>query len=212
MQGLFAVGEASASHGVYRPGGTALNAGQVGSTRAAQYIAAKRRGAPEEGFGPLAEQALREMGALARNALARGGDGADARALWAQAGRSMSACGAAIRNGGDIEAYRGQVETQLGRFAQTVAAAAQTDLRWVFRLRDMLMSQYVYLSAMMDYAAMGGKSRGSALYTDRAGTKPFAQLPDAFTFVLDDGSRGGLDVYKRQPSPCTRWGPWPPAT
>ena len=104
----------------------------------------------------------------------------------------MSACGAAIRNGGDIEAYRGQVETQLGRFAQTVAAAAQTDLRWVFRLRDMLMSQYVYLSAMMDYAAMGGKSRGSALYTDRAGTKPFAQLPDAFTFVLDDGSRGGL--------------------
>lgn len=192
VQGLFAVGEASASHGVYRPGGTALNAGQVGSTRAAQYIAAKRRGAPEEGFGPLAEQALREMGALARNALARGGDGADARALWAQAGRSMSACGAAIRNGGDIEAYRGQVETQLGRFAQTVAAAAQTDLRWVFRLRDMLMSQYVYLSAMMDYAAMGGKSRGSALYTDRAGTKPFAQLPDAFTFVLDDGSRGGL--------------------
>lgn len=42
VAGLFAVGEASASHGVYRPGGTALNAGQVGSTRAAQYIAAKR--------------------------------------------------------------------------------------------------------------------------------------------------------------------------
>jgi len=44
VKGLFAVGEAAASHGVYRPGGTALNAGQVGSTRAAQYIAARCRG------------------------------------------------------------------------------------------------------------------------------------------------------------------------
>ena len=31
VKGLFAVGEAAASHGVYRPGGTALNAGQVGT-------------------------------------------------------------------------------------------------------------------------------------------------------------------------------------
>lgn len=38
VKGPFAVGEAAASHGVYRPGGTALNAGQVGSTRAAQYM------------------------------------------------------------------------------------------------------------------------------------------------------------------------------
>ena len=33
VKGSFAVGEAAASHGVYRPGGTALNAGQMGSTR-----------------------------------------------------------------------------------------------------------------------------------------------------------------------------------
>lgn len=33
VKGSFAVGEAAASHGVYRPSGTALNAGQVGSTR-----------------------------------------------------------------------------------------------------------------------------------------------------------------------------------
>ncbi len=192
VRGLFAVGEVSASHGVYRPGGTALNAGQVGSTRAAQYIAAKRRGAPEEGFEPLAEQALTEMGTLARDALARGGEGGNVRALWTQAGQSMSACGASIRSSKEIEAYRKVVQTQLGQFAQTVTADGEADLRWVFRLRDMLMCQYVYLSAMADYAAVGGKSRGSALYTDMAGVKPFSKLPDAFTFVLDDGSRGGL--------------------
>ena len=36
---LFPVGEVNGSHGVYRPGGSALNAGQVGSLRAAEYIA-----------------------------------------------------------------------------------------------------------------------------------------------------------------------------
>ena len=35
--------------------------------------------------------------------------------------------------------------------------------------------------------AHGGKSRGSALYTDlTGGVKPFAQLPDTFTFALDE--------------------------
>lgn len=38
IQNFFPVGEASGTHGVYRPGGSALNSGQVGSLRAAQMI------------------------------------------------------------------------------------------------------------------------------------------------------------------------------
>ncbi len=38
IKGLFAVGECAGTHGIARPGGSALNAGQVGSLRAAQYI------------------------------------------------------------------------------------------------------------------------------------------------------------------------------
>lgn len=44
VEGLFAVGEAAGTHGIYRPGGSALNAGQAGSTRAAQYIGAHKDG------------------------------------------------------------------------------------------------------------------------------------------------------------------------
>ena len=57
MKGLFVCGEAAGTHGIYRPGGSALNAGQVGSLRAAQYIAAKGQGEPldEAGFLKLAE-------------------------------------------------------------------------------------------------------------------------------------------------------------
>ena len=48
VEGLFAIGEAAGTHGVYRPGGTALNAGQVGALRCARYIAANRKGDPDD--------------------------------------------------------------------------------------------------------------------------------------------------------------------
>ena len=180
---LFAVGEAAASHGVYRPGGTALNAGQVGSTRAAQYIAARCRGDASAGFDAAASAALAEMAALADACRA---DTGNVRALWQHAAEEMSRCGAAIRDPAQIRAYGKQVEAQLADFAQTVKAGSRTELAMLYRLRDMLLSQRAYLTAMTDYTAHGGKSRGSALYTDlTGGVKPFAQLPDTFTFALD---------------------------
>ena len=184
VKGLFAVGEAAASHGVYRPGGTALNAGQVGSTRAAQYIAARCQGDAPACFDTEAAAALAEMGALADACRA---DTGNVRALWQHAAEEMSRCGAAIRDPAQIRAYGKQVEAQLAGFAKTVKAGSRTELAMVYRLRDMLLSQRAYLTAMTDYTAHGGKSRGSALYTDlTGGIKPFAQLPDTFTFALDE--------------------------
>ena len=40
---IYAVGEAAGTHGVTRPGGAALNAGQVFGTRAAEHIARPAR-------------------------------------------------------------------------------------------------------------------------------------------------------------------------
>lgn len=184
VEGLFAVGEAAASHGVYRPGGTALNAGQVGSTRAAQYIAARCQGDAPACFDTEAAAALTEMAALADACRA---DTGNVRALWQHAAEEMSRCGAAIRDPAQIKAYCEAVKKQLANFGTTVKAADRTELAMVYRLRDMLLSQRAYLTAMADYTAHGGKSRGSALYTDlTGGVKPFAQLPGTFTFTLDE--------------------------
>src|SRR5699024_10037577 len=62
LPGFFPVGEAGGAHGVYRPGGAALNSGQVGATRAAQFIAARRSDAPlgEAEFAAAAEGPLRD--------------------------------------------------------------------------------------------------------------------------------------------------------
>ena len=184
VKGLFAVGEVAASHGVYRPGGTALNAGQVGSTRAAQYIAAHCQGDAPACFDTAAAAALTEMAALADGCRA---DTGNVRALWQHAAEEMSRCGAAIRDPAQIKAYCEAVEKQLANFGTTVKVADRAELAMVYRLRDMLLSQRAYLTAMTDYTAHGGKSRGSALYTDlTGGVKPFAQLPDTFTFALDE--------------------------
>ena len=114
-------------------------------------------------------------------------DTGNVRALWQHAAEEMSRCGAAIRDPAQIRAYGKQVEAQLADFAQTVKAGSRTELAMLYRLRDMLLSQRAYLTAMTDYTAHGGKSRGSALHTDlTGGVKPFGQLPDTFTFALDE--------------------------
>ena len=204
VKGLFAVGEAAASHGVYRPGGTALNAGQVGSTRAAQYIAARCRGDASAGFDAAASAALAEMAALADVCRA---DTGNVRALWQHAAEEMSRCGAAIRDPAQIRAYGKQVEAQLAGFAKTVKAGSRTELAMVYRLRDMLLSQHAYLTAMADYTAHGGKSRGSALYTDlTGGIKPFTQLPDTFTFALDEAEAPLIQELWLENNTCrTAW-------
>ena len=42
LEGCYAAGEAAGTHGVTRPGGAALNAGQVFGTRCAEHIASRR--------------------------------------------------------------------------------------------------------------------------------------------------------------------------
>jgi succinate dehydrogenase/fumarate reductase flavoprotein subunit len=183
--GLFCVGEAAATHGVYRPGGSALNAGQVGSTRAAQYIAAQCRGETDTvRFTQALAPALDEVRALCDAALSEGED--TLHNAWHRAGNRMSSVGAAIRNRDALRAALSEVEQERKTFSQSIRITTPNKLSALFRLEDILLCQQTYLGAMVDYIDHGGRSRGSALYTDPNGQKPFADLPDTFTFALDN--------------------------
>ena len=57
VEGCFVIGELAGSHGVKRPGGSALNAGQTGGLRAAEYIV---RGYGAEGVGDAMNDATRD--------------------------------------------------------------------------------------------------------------------------------------------------------
>ncbi len=191
IEGFFAAGEVSASHGVYRPGGSALNAGQVGSTRAAQYIFAQRKGEPvsSEEFISAVSAAIIKTVSLSQTVL---GNEDNVQSRWDKAAVRMSRLGAAIRDVSGIENAADEIKSEIADFPNTVKITDSKNLKKVYRLYDNLICQYVYLSAMADYIKSGGKSRGSALYTDINGRKPYDILPDTFTFSLDDGSRGSL--------------------
>lgn len=62
LPGLYCVGEAAATHGIRRPGGSALNAGQVGALRAAQAIAKENCPPPDSDSLKTALQALQTQG------------------------------------------------------------------------------------------------------------------------------------------------------
>lgn len=189
---FFAVGEVAGSHGVYRPGGSALNSGQVGSARAAQYIAARYTKTPEmeKEFEEIVEKAANKMSALAFAALEK--DGMEVDELWERAGRCMSRNAGAIRSREGIVEAVSKVKQELENLGSLVHIDSPKQLERVYRLRDMLIAQYVYLSAMADYMDNGGKSRGGALYSDPNGKKPFEQLPELFCFTLDDQSKSGM--------------------
>ena len=186
VQGLFVVGEAAGSHGVYRPGGSALNAGQVGSTRAALYIANRcaDKTVDEEAYSRLANEAVNEFNSLAEKIFC--GE-SNVMQIKDEVSELMSIHAGAIRNSKAIREAMDKINELYDDFSSVIKINTKAQLAWAFRLRDMLISVQTYMTAMCDYAEKGGKSRGSALYTDMTGRKPYLQLPDIFTFNVDDG-------------------------
>lgn len=189
LPGFFAVGEVAGTHGVHRPGGSALNAGQVGSLRAAQYIFACRTG-----NALSLDQFLNAVGSQVASMIEFGektvvaDQPENVRTLLRKSSNLMSLYGGPFRNQLNISKLIAEIKEQLDSFFEIVHISTPRDLGWVFRLRDIFLCQYVYLSAMEDYIRHGGKSRGSALYTDSNGVKPHPRLPDTFCSSYDDGT------------------------
>jgi len=128
VKGLFAAGECAGTHGVTRPGGSALNAGQVGSLRAAQYIAA-RGSAPvgEDVFaGVLSEAENRHFarfGKMSAGILPENGSaGTDFGAAVRRAQRRMSDCAAAIRSADRMRQALAETEAELAALETAVFA------------------------------------------------------------------------------------------
>lgn len=175
LSGLYAIGEVCASHGVTRPGGTALNAGQVGAVRAAEGIFLKKRTHMKEA-SPSTESGIKErlrIQALDRIRLSEHAEGnCPLSELWINASKRMSAAAGMIRNQVLMETALKETEDDICQFMQKAKSPSVSQLSLFYKLYDMLLSQKMYLFAMLDYAKAGGGSRGSALYTDSTGELP----------------------------------------
>ena len=168
VEGLYACGEAAGTFGAYRPGGSALNSTQAGSMRAAQHIAARRPGLPDDGhFYTAASAILDGKGAVAVDMAF-----AETESLTELAYRArsrMSRHGAHLRSAEQLAEALSACQQDIIGFYTTIKLTEPAALPTAFRCYDMLLSQYACLCAMAEYINAGGASRGSALVLDVAG-------------------------------------------
>ncbi|MEX8519668.1 MAG: FAD-binding protein [Leptothrix sp. (in: b-proteobacteria)] len=158
LAGCYAVGEAAGTHGVTRPGGAALSAGQVFGTRCAEHIASR----PAEAAQPLPEDligaALDAIGAVLRD-----GSTLHVSDLRREIQARMSDHAGMICRAADVraalEAAR-QLNTAIA--AQGIAHDGKAfDAVHALQWRQNALASEAVLAALDFYIGRGGGSRGA---------------------------------------------------
>lgn len=183
---LFPVGEVNGSHGVRRPGGAALNAGQVGGLRAAMYIAARYAEPPPDprDFAATVESQVRKTLDFAKQATARPGEGAlRADAAIREVQERMSARAAHVRSAKGVEGAAAAAWELVRRVSRELTVSTPAELPSAFRAADLALTHAVYLEAIKEYLDKGGQSRGSALVLTPSGQRPSPAVGDEWRFA-----------------------------
>ncbi len=177
IQGLYAAGEAAGTFGPQRPGGSALNSGQVGSMRAAQHIAYTTSPAPaitEE----FKDKAIQEMKTLLKQLT---GSATKAKAPFSiimdkrmEMQKKMSLHAAHIRDYKKFAALEQELKEALESLFESTPLPGE--LPELLKTRDIFMTQLAILSAMKKAAKDSGTA-GCALVIEKAGEQP-ATGPD----------------------------------
>ncbi|MBD3289739.1 FAD-binding protein [candidate division KSB1 bacterium] len=185
---LFPIGEANGTHGVYRPGGSALNSGQVGSLRAAMYIARRyNNSAPNvENFLQRTKSQIEQKYEMSRQMIdIDSSDGLSVKQSREEIQQRMSSNGAHIRNHTQVRAATRDARQLYSRLKNEFKISSAADLPEAFRNLDLCLTHMLYLEAIDEYLDKGGKSRGSYLVMDAGGEKPCPELDDEWKFTLN---------------------------
>lgn len=187
---LFPVGEVNGTHGVYRPGGSALNSGQVGSMRAALYISKKYTEDPpdEKHFMSSAEAQIKSRIGFARKIIDRHTENnTSIHNTRKEIQERMSACGAHIRDLNKVKEAVKQAWNLYSRLKDETKVPSAKELPAAFRNLDLCLTHALYLEAIGEYLERGGKSRGSYLVKDPGGEKLCEELGNEWKFRLNQG-------------------------
>lgn len=181
VRGLYAVGEVAGTHGITRPGGSALNAGQVGALRAAEAISDSDRGIDQDRFEEIAQEKVNRAISLSKDASSP----IDLVGRLMTARRKMSACAGAIRNTTEMSRYLADIKSAVWLIRNIKSLPSVEEIYACYMLQDTLTVQAAVLTAMIDFAKKNAFSRGSALYTDEKGDAPMG-LEDIFFYSLPE--------------------------
>jgi succinate dehydrogenase/fumarate reductase flavoprotein subunit len=167
LAGAYAVGEAAGTHGVTRPGGAALNAGQVFGTRAAEHIAAGglAAAAPDGDIGGAAEQAVGRVKALLRSK-----GPLNAGSVRASVQARMSDHAGLICDAAGVEAALAEARTLNAEIAaQGIACGRPAEAARALQWHQMALASEAVLTALAHFVREGGGSRGARAICDPGG-------------------------------------------
>ncbi|WP_335617813.1 FAD-binding protein [Clostridium formicaceticum] len=188
VEGFFPVGEVNGSHGVYRPGGSALNAGQVGGLRAAQYITACRKEEPLllEEFIKLTADQIQKLLEIGHQFISTIGDSSNVLEIRKCYASLMTKYGGIIRTQENVEEAIEEVKEALKTLVSQTKMKSIEELPYAYQNRDLLITQLVYLSGIEDYMKQNGKSRGSYLIAEEQGELRIDFLDQQLSFSLEN--------------------------
>ncbi len=168
---LFPIGEINGCHGV-RPGGSALNSGQVGGMRAAQYIANVYRDAPlaPDAFAALVAGQVQEELAEIKRYVEAPESAPNVREVRSEIQERMSAHAAFIRSeAGTREAIDGAKRLRARLAKDGMRVANRQQLVTAIQNANLCLTHVAYLEALRALIERGGGSRGAYMVLDDAG-------------------------------------------
>ncbi len=203
VSGLFAVGECAGTHGITRPGGSALNAGQVGALRAATYI----NEIPRNTDPALFDEALSK--AEAKNALLSSlvlGDSDSVDAITLEVRQIMSECGAAIRARRGIDSAIERITEIKNTLTEKARVECISKLYKIYKLKDTIDVSLAVLAAMKDYHITVRLTRGSALIYSPSGELRVG-LDECFRAEFADKPYADMiqELYLTDGDYCLNW-------
>ena len=199
VAGLYAVGECSGTHGVARPGGSALNAGQVGAMRAATHISYKqdKQSVEKKVFIHKCEEYLNANKKLICSMQQPYKDDSKLKPqdLIVKVATCMSANAAAVRENSRLNGAKQFIDSLLEDIRSSCILKTNEDVLAFYKLKDQLLTAQAVVAAIIDFSKQTYASRGSALYACKQNDADCVctticpkGLSDDFSFVPDDKS------------------------
>jgi len=182
IPGTFVIGEMAGTHGVKRPGGSALNAGQTGGLRAAQYIV-NVYGCELPDYSDTQSEIDRQLSDII-SGMERyeGSSGLVPEEVLDEIRSRMTASGGHIRESNDagralkeaVELYKNiQKKGFSVKDAKAVVGAIQAE--------HLALTSAAFLKAVVELLAQGSGSRGSHLVLAEDGVEIHADVIDKAT-------------------------------
>jgi succinate dehydrogenase/fumarate reductase flavoprotein subunit len=188
LKHLFPIGEVNGSHGVTRPGGSALNAGQVAGFRAAEYIANRY-----SEWTLVDAEVNKAVNECIQHSIKWAELCLNADNPWLaemqQIQERMSRSGAHIRSSGALKNETPEAWNQVHRISQAGCKVLNREqLKYAFRVRQLAFAQAVYLDAIKFTLESGVGSRGSSIVLDPEGNQVHEMLDNSWRIAVENTS------------------------